>query len=125
MQPIMNAKELHELFTAGYRNLKKNMETINNLNVFPVPDGDTGANMVMTFGRQADWTIDGDGVVELAEGISQKCHSLTIGGRTMPKGKYGSASAPGVPPENVSAHFDGLGVLNVVGDGYGATFTIR
>ena len=50
MQPIMNAKELHELFTAGYRNLKKNMETINNLNVFPVPDGDTGANMVMTFG---------------------------------------------------------------------------
>ena len=50
MQPAMNAQQLHELFSAGYRNLKKNMETINNLNVFPVPDGDTGANMVMTFG---------------------------------------------------------------------------
>ena len=41
---------LHELLESGYRNLKKNMETINNLNVFPVPDGDTGINMVMTFG---------------------------------------------------------------------------
>lgn len=41
---------LHRLFTGGYRNLKKNMDTINGLNVFPVPDGDTGTNMVMTFG---------------------------------------------------------------------------
>lgn len=41
---------LHKLFLSGYSNLKRNMETINNLNVFPVPDGDTGANMAMTFG---------------------------------------------------------------------------
>lgn len=41
---------LHKLFVSGYSNLKRNMETINNLNVFPVPDGDTGANMAMTFG---------------------------------------------------------------------------
>ena len=41
---------LHELFVSGYSNLTRNMETINNLNVFPVPDGDTGANMAMTFG---------------------------------------------------------------------------
>ena len=41
---------LHRLFESGYRNLKKNTGTINELNVFPVPDGDTGTNMVMTFG---------------------------------------------------------------------------
>ena len=41
---------LHQLFICGFNNLKKNMETINSLNVFPVPDGDTGANMAMTFG---------------------------------------------------------------------------
>ncbi len=41
---------LHKLFLSGYSNLTRNMETINNLNVFPVPDGDTGANMAMTFG---------------------------------------------------------------------------
>ena len=30
------------------RNLKKNIKTVNRLNVFPVPDGDTGTNMVTT-----------------------------------------------------------------------------
>ncbi|MBO5892524.1 MAG: DAK2 domain-containing protein [Oscillospiraceae bacterium] len=50
MQNTLDGIGLHQLFTSGYRNLKKNMEAINDLNVFPVPDGDTGANMVMTFG---------------------------------------------------------------------------
>ena len=36
------------LFLAGARNLEANKEWINELNVFPVPDGDTGTNMTMT-----------------------------------------------------------------------------
>ena len=47
---MLNGTDLHELFSSGYRNLKKNMDAVNNLNVFPVPDGDTGTNMVQTFG---------------------------------------------------------------------------
>lgn len=50
LQTTLNAKELHALFASGYHNLKNNTDTINDLNVFPVPDGDTGTNMVMTFG---------------------------------------------------------------------------
>lgn len=50
MQTTLDGIGLHKLFTLGYLNLKKNMQVINDLNVFPVPDGDTGANMVMTFG---------------------------------------------------------------------------
>lgn len=50
MQEFLNGEQLHELFGSGYRNLKKNMNAINDLNVFPVPDGDTGTNMVHTFG---------------------------------------------------------------------------
>lgn len=50
MSVILDGTGLHTLFVSGYNNLKRNVETINNLNVFPVPDGDTGANMVMTFG---------------------------------------------------------------------------
>ena len=46
----LNGAALHALFESGYRNLKKNTDAINALNVFPVPDGDTGTNMVMTFG---------------------------------------------------------------------------
>ena len=49
-QQFLDGFGLNELFTSGYRNLKKNMNAINDLNVFPVPDGDTGTNMVKTFG---------------------------------------------------------------------------
>ena len=40
--------KLQELLLNGYRNLKRNMSTVDELNVFPVPDGDTGKNMTMT-----------------------------------------------------------------------------
>ncbi len=49
-QQFIDGVELHRLFTAGYRSLKNNMQAVNDLNVFPVPDGDTGTNMVQTFG---------------------------------------------------------------------------
>ncbi len=45
---LINGIQLHAMFTGGYRCLKRNMDTINDLNVFPVPDGDTGTNMVKT-----------------------------------------------------------------------------
>lgn len=48
-QIFLDGIALSELFENGYRNLKKNMNVINDLNVFPVPDGDTGTNMVKTF----------------------------------------------------------------------------
>ena len=46
----INGLLLNEMAANGYRNLKRNVETIDNLNVFPVPDGDTGTNMSMTLG---------------------------------------------------------------------------
>ncbi len=50
MHQRIDGVALHSIFAAGYANLKKNMAVINDLNVFPVPDGDTGTNMVHTFG---------------------------------------------------------------------------
>ena len=50
MQQYLSGAQLHAMFESGYRNLKIHAEQINGLNVFPVPDGDTGTNMVMTFG---------------------------------------------------------------------------
>ncbi|MBS3977793.1 MAG: DAK2 domain-containing protein [Syntrophomonadaceae bacterium] len=44
----LRAKEFKKAFYAGYTNLTKHKEEINLLNVFPVPDGDTGTNMVLT-----------------------------------------------------------------------------
>ena len=44
----MDAELLKRCFIAGANNLERNKEYINELNVFPVPDGDTGTNMTMT-----------------------------------------------------------------------------
>lgn len=44
----INAVLLRDLFIAGADALDANKEYINELNVFPVPDGDTGTNMTMT-----------------------------------------------------------------------------
>ena len=44
----IDARLMAKMFLAGAKNLESKKEWINELNVFPVPDGDTGTNMTMT-----------------------------------------------------------------------------
>lgn len=44
----IDAKMFAKMFLAGAKNLESKKEWINELNVFPVPDGDTGTNMTLT-----------------------------------------------------------------------------
>ncbi len=44
----LDAQTLAKMFLAGAKNLESKKEEINELNVFPVPDGDTGTNMTLT-----------------------------------------------------------------------------
>lgn len=50
---LLNGKDFKEMLSSGAANLDNNQAEINALNVFPVPDGDTGANMSMTFNSGA------------------------------------------------------------------------
>lgn len=45
---VIDAKLMAKMFLAGAKNLDNKKEWINELNVFPVPDGDTGTNMTLT-----------------------------------------------------------------------------
>ena len=45
---MIDADMLKKAFLAGAYNLERNKDYINELNVFPVPDGDTGSNMSLT-----------------------------------------------------------------------------
>ncbi|MCS6826110.1 MAG: DAK2 domain-containing protein [Caldilinea sp.] len=49
-QPLttLNARDFQSLFQAAYEWLAHNYEQVNRMNVFPVPDGDTGTNMLLT-----------------------------------------------------------------------------
>ena len=63
----VDAEMLKKAFLAGAKGLEANKEWINELNVFPVPDGDTGTNMTMTIGSQR-----GGRARETDDGISRK-----------------------------------------------------
>ena len=46
--PTIDGVTFYAMLQNGYRNLSRNMSIIDELNVFPVPDGDTGKNMTRT-----------------------------------------------------------------------------
>ena len=50
----IDASMMARMFLAGARNLELKKEWINELNVFPVPDGDTGTNMTLTIQSAAE-----------------------------------------------------------------------
>lgn len=68
----IDAKMLAKMFLAGAKNLENKKEWINELNVFPVPDGDTGTNMSMTIMSAAKEVaaIESPDMVSLAKAIS-------------------------------------------------------
>lgn len=76
---IINGIELNRIFKIGYRNLKKNMTTVNDLNVFPVPDGDTGTNMVHTFG--GGMKTVGDDVCHVGEYMQSLSRAVLLSAR--------------------------------------------
>ena len=48
MSTSIDASKLVRMFLCGVKELQDNKDYINELNVFPVPDGDTGTNMTLT-----------------------------------------------------------------------------
>ena len=48
MLKMINGLRYAEMLESGIKNVAKNKKALNDLNVFPVPDGDTGTNMLMT-----------------------------------------------------------------------------
>lgn len=48
MTTRIDTSRVREMFEGGALNLENNINLVNSLNVFPVPDGDTGTNMTMT-----------------------------------------------------------------------------
>ena len=68
----INAEMLSKMFLAGAGNIEAKKEYINELNVFPVPDGDTGTNMSLTIMAAAKEVaaLDNPEMETLAKAIS-------------------------------------------------------
>ena len=65
----LTAKQLHDMIVSAANNLENNKQPVNDLNVFPVPDGDTGTNMSLTIGsaRKALLELETDEVGKVAK----------------------------------------------------------
>ena len=68
----IDALMAQKMFIAGAKSLEANKEYINELNVFPVPDGDTGTNMTMTIMSAANEVagLNNPSMEELAKAVS-------------------------------------------------------
>ena len=81
----MDVKLLRSLFMAGAKRLEENKEMINMLNVFPVPDGDTGTNMSMTL-QSAVAEI---GKLDESADMGQVCRAISSGSLRGARGNSG------------------------------------
>ena len=53
MRETINGADLRRMIISAAAAIENNKQALNELNVFPVPDGDTGTNMSMTIGAAA------------------------------------------------------------------------
>ena len=80
----IDAKMLSKMFLAGAKNLDNKKEWINELNVFPVPDGDTGTNMTMTIMSAAKEVTKAD-----SADMASVCKAISSGSLRGARGNSG------------------------------------
>ena len=70
---IIDGQLFAKMIAGGIANLKMNAQEVNDLNVFPIPDGDTGENMYLTLqgGYESMQTHTGDSLGEISHAVAQ------------------------------------------------------
>ena len=69
---IINGEIFRKMCVSAANSLANNQEDINNLNVFPVPDGDTGINMSLTMRSIKDIKVEPGTLAESASRVAEK-----------------------------------------------------
>ncbi len=80
MKQSWDGKDLRDMFAAGSGWLEKSVAEINAINVFPVPDGDTGTNMLLTLRSVIE---EADRATDTTVGVMAKAmsHGALLGAR--------------------------------------------
>ena len=60
---MISGKILRDAIISGANNINNQRSRVDELNVFPVPDGDTGTNMGMTVGAGVAWELKHPGFI--------------------------------------------------------------
>ena len=76
---VLDGALFARLLRGGAANLKANAQTVNDLNVFPIPDGDTGDNMYLTISAGAN--AAGEGSDNLSQVAGKAASGMLLGAR--------------------------------------------
>ncbi|WP_027701554.1 DAK2 domain-containing protein [Metaclostridioides mangenotii] len=73
MIQYIDGKKLREMFESGANNLQNHKDLVDKLNVFPVPDGDTGTNMSLTisYAIQELSKVENDDITDIGKALSK------------------------------------------------------
>lgn len=73
MTEYIKAKAFREMFVSGANNLQNSKDLVDKLNVFPVPDGDTGTNMSLTisYAMKELGKVGEDDITKIAKALSK------------------------------------------------------
>ena len=73
MIQCIDGKKFRDMFVSGANNLQNNKDLVDKLNVFPVPDGDTGTNMSMTisYAIKELAKVQNDNVTDIGKALSK------------------------------------------------------
>lgn len=73
MIQYIDGKQLRDMFVSGANNLQNNKDLVDKLNVFPVPDGDTGTNMSLTisYAMKELSKVEGDDITSIGKALSK------------------------------------------------------
>ncbi|MCL1802527.1 MAG: DAK2 domain-containing protein [Eubacteriaceae bacterium] len=80
MPSIITAQLFVDAIESAYANLDNNKQAVNDLNVFPVPDGDTGTNMSLTL-KYAVKEAKSQSGMSISEAVSAASNGALIGAR--------------------------------------------
>ncbi len=95
-----------QLLESGYHALAKNFQAINDLNVFPVPDGDTGTNMKMTFESGLSQKSESNYISEVASSFAKGMLFGARGNSGVLSSRYFNGLAKGLENHKEASVFD-------------------
>ncbi len=78
-EKVLDGNLLAELIRGGAANLSQNAQKVNDLNVFPIPDGDTGDNMLMTM--KGGVSASSDSFASVSEAARRISDGMLLGAR--------------------------------------------
>ena len=76
---FLTGEMLLEMVRSGAECLQDHCDEVNDLNVFPIPDGDTGSNMFLTIQGGANTECSGETISDTAQSIA---HNMLLSARS-------------------------------------------